>query len=298
METSGSVGASDHHRIIPTARMVAYFRSFSDIPYAKESSKALGGEEATRQAYQDDFDLVTTVSGPLAEARYKCLNRWIGTHRNVLELAVGTSIERGLAVSEDPENVYIGTDLPEMIRESKAFFNSINTKTRVNHHLEEANVLSYDELSAATDHFGIKMDVVVINEGLWMYLTADEQAVCAANIRRILEKLGGEWVTPDINDLESTEKFFSSLGPEMRVATPRIKKRMTELTGRDLDMNYFPNRQEAVRFLHTLGFTVRLYPLVEDMNSVTSISSLWGERERELYEPALRQQLVWVMALR
>lgn len=298
MRNSNAVGSGDHHRISPTARIVGYFRSFSDIPYAKEASKTLRGEEAARQMYQDDLDLVTRFSGPLMEARYKCFKRFIDAHSNVLELAVGTSVERGLSISDDPNKFYIGTDLPEMIKESKAFLKKISKKRRTNHHLEAANVLSYEELNAAANHLGVRRDVLIINEGLWMYLTAEEQVVCAENIRRILEHYGGKWVTPDIIDSESRKQLISSLGPEMSFAIPRMMRGVANLTGRDLENNFFANRQDAIRFFQTSGFEVNQYPLVDNLGSLTSITKLWGERERGFYEPALKQRLVWVMSLR
>lgn len=288
----------DHDRIIPTARLLAYLRSFSDIPYAKEASKILRGEETAREMYDGDFDLMTKFASPWAEARYKCFNRFIGEISNVFELAVGTSVERGLSISDDPDRIYIGTDLPGMIDESVAFFNGINERARTNHYLEAANALSYEELSAAASHFGVRSNVAIINEGLWMFLTTEEQLVCAENIHRILQRYGGKWVTPDITDLESNERFISSLGPEMRSAAPRIMQRIAALVGRDLEKNYFANRREAIRFLKESGFEVNQYPMVDSFDCLTSASKLWGERERRFYEPALRQQMVWVMSLR
>lgn len=298
MKTSDARARKDHDRIIPTARMVAYFRSFSDIPYAKEASIALRGEEAARQIYRDDFDLVTVFSGPFVEARYKCFDRFVRAHNNVLELAMGTSVERGLSISDDPNMIYIGTDLPQMIHESKEFFNKINDQRRANHHLEAANVLSYDDLNAAASHLGARRGVVIINEGLWPFLTPEEQVICAENIRRVLEHYGGKWVTPDISDLESREQFISSLGPEMRFAMPRIMSNISHLTEREIEQNCFATRQQATRFLETSGFEVSLHPMVDTLSCLTSVTKLWGERERDSYEAALRQQVVWVMSLR
>src|SRR5882724_7937139 len=65
MKKSNAMVREDHHRISPTARIAAYFRSFSDIPYAEEVSKVLRGEEAARQhIHHDDLDFVTSYYGP------------------------------------------------------------------------------------------------------------------------------------------------------------------------------------------------------------------------------------------
>jgi hypothetical protein len=140
--------------------------------------------------------------------------------------------------------------------------------------------------------------MVIMNEGLWTYLTTEEQIVAADNIRRLLERYGGEWVTPDIWDLESNEQFISSLGPELRSAMPIIVQRASNLTGRDLEENYFADRHQAIRFFQRAGFEVEQHPMIEDLRNLTSITKLWGERERSIYGPALQQQRVWVMSLR
>lgn len=294
---SNAVGRGDHQRIIPTARLLAYFRSFSDIPRAKEVSEALRGEEVAKQIYQEDFVIGTRMAGPFMEARYKCFNPFIESHRNVLELAVGASVERGLSISDSAEKIYIGTDLPEMIKETKALFAKIADKNRTNHHLEAANVLSYEQLNVPIERLGINGEILIINEGLWMYLMHEEQVVFAENIRRILERYGGKWVTPDITDLEASDEFISSLGPDMSVAQRRIMQRFATVTGREFDTNYFVNPQDAIRFFQNAGFKVKQYPMVCNLASVTSIEKLWGKRERSFYEPALRTQLVWELSV-
>ena len=288
----------DHHRITPTARMVAYFRSFSDIPYATDTANALRCEESVKFINHDDLVVVTRFLGPFLEARYKCFNKFVRAYRNVLELAVGTSIERGLSISDDADRMYIGTDLPEMIEESRAFFLSINKKERLNHRLEAASVLSCDELSAAAGDFGGRRGVLIVNEGLLQYLSLDERHICAANVRRILERYGGEWITPDVNIGGSGEDPSASVGPEAKAAIGRVFESVSNMTGRDNEKNSFGSPEEAVRFFHESGFEVNQYPMIESVKHLSSISKLWREQERCYYEPLLNQQRVWVMSLR
>lgn len=290
-------GDQDHARIIPTARMVAYLRSFSDIPYAEETSRSLHGEEAAREIYRGDFDHVTKFAAPFAEARYRCFDRFIDRYNNVLELAVGTSVERGLSISNNGKRTYVGTDLPEMIAESKAFLSTIQDISRTNHHLEPANVLYFEQMNAAIRHFNGDKNLAIINEGLWMFLSLEERIVCAENIRKLLEIYGGKWITPDIDDLESIDRFKSSLGDETRSAMQGVMRRISILTGRDQESNHFSTTEEAIRFFQDAGFHVSQYPMIENLSSLRSVSKLWGEQERRRYETGLRQQRVWIMSL-
>lgn len=291
---------NDHYRVSPTAKLVAYFRSFSDIPYARETSRALRGEETSRDLLQEDFDSVTKFGAPLVEARYRCFNPIIRTKRNILELAMGTSIERGLALTDDPTKTYVGTDLPDMLQESASFLEGLNLPPRLNHFLQPVNVLSYEELQSTMSHFSDRSDLAIIHEGLWQYLTFEEQPLVAENMRKILSQFDkGVWATPDITDKESRAKFVNSLSPEVKKLMPRIMKRITDLTGRNIEDNAFATEQDARKFFHQQGFEVTSYPMVSNLDELTSIKNLgWGEEERKLYEPAIIQRDVWVMRLR
>lgn len=298
MSTLKDMTRGNHHKISPTARMMAYFRALSDIPYAKEVSEALGGTEAAKRIYQDDLGILTAFAGPLAEARYKCFDGFIREHSSTLELAVGVAVERGLRISDDPDKVYIGTDLPEIIKDARAFLERIDGSGRTNHHLEVANVLSFEQLDSATSHFGVRENVLVINEGLWGYLTAEERVLCAENVRQILERYGGRWATPDIADLETHEQSISCLGAEVRSAMSRVSKTITTVTGRDVERNCFSTRQQAVRFFHDLGFKVNHQPMADNLRHLTSTAKLWREQEGRCYAQMLTQMTVWVMSLR
>jgi O-methyltransferase involved in polyketide biosynthesis len=276
--------------------VVAYYRSFSDIPYAMETSKALRGEEAARQMFGDDLDLVTRLFAPVLEARYKCFDRFTRLYNNVLELAVGTSVERGMRISGDPDKIYVGTDLPELIAELRAFLDDIDGKKgKENFYLEGANVLSYEQLRVACAHFHSRRGVLVINEGLLIFLTMDEQAICAENVRKLLECYGGKWITTDITCESGLTPY--SYGPEVETALLRATEKHAHVTGRNLGRSRFSSEEAAIRFFQEAGFNVKRYPMVSDLGPITSITRLWQEPERRVYEHQLRQHMVWEMSL-
>ena len=108
----------DHAKISLTAKLTAYLRGFSDIPYAAEASELVHAREAFDQLLRGD-DLTRedlTWYAPVLEARAKSLDEMIRRSgvRQVLELASGLSL-RGLAMTAIPNLVYVETDLPDMI---------------------------------------------------------------------------------------------------------------------------------------------------------------------------------------
>src|ERR1044071_4599611 len=105
-------------RISVTAKLAAYYRQFSDIPFAAEAAKRIGANADFEQIL-DEHGLEReklTFYAPMFEARYKSITELIrksGTSQ-VLELASGYSL-RGLDLTLTPSFRYVEADLPEVI---------------------------------------------------------------------------------------------------------------------------------------------------------------------------------------
>lgn len=290
--------APDHRRISPTAKMVSYYRTFSDIPYAKDISVAIGGKEEALAILGDDLSTGVKIFAPFFEARYKCFQRYFCLYKNVIELAVGTSIERGLFISNNAENCYIGTDLPEMITEIKPLLARFAGTETDNHFLEPVNAVSFEEMAAAAGNLGDRRNVLIMNEGLLGYLSMEEQAECAENVRRILQTYGGRWVTTDVYDLESNERLCAESGSEFRFLIERTTNSLNKLTGRIRANNYFLDANAAIRFFNNIGFEVERRPIMHDGMFLKSMHLLWNERDKKQYAPLLENGTVWVMSLK
>ncbi len=112
------VQEESYAKISPTAKLVAYGRTFTDIPFAREIAAECDAEKAF-QTLSVAESLPLQV--PLWEARYKTTNQIIAREgmTQILEIAAGLS-PRGLAMTDDPDVVYVATDLPEMLEQEKA----------------------------------------------------------------------------------------------------------------------------------------------------------------------------------
>jgi hypothetical protein len=153
-------------------------------------------------------------------------------------------------------------------------------------------------MAAAASNLGARKSVVVINEGLMDYLSMEEQAACAENVRRILQMYGGQWVTTDIWDEECNERFAAAADSEIRSLLERTSKRLSSLTGRVSKQSCFPDVSSAMRFFHNCGFKMEKHSVVDDVTAIRSIDSLWSEHDKSLYVPLLKDRVVWAMSLR
>ena len=195
-----------HSKISPTAKLVAYWRQFSDVPYAKDVATLFG----TERVYQDMFHnandklLKNNIMIPLLELRYKCLFYTLLDMgiKNVLEFASGIAL-RGLAMTENPDLTYVETDLPGLTEEKTKLLDTIMSrhglKTRGNLFFHVANILNYEEIEPALKHFQGNTPIAIVHEGLLQYLTHPEKRAAAINIHKILKQFGGVWLTPDLD---------------------------------------------------------------------------------------------------
>ncbi len=264
---AGKTVETAYDGIIPTGWLTAYGRTFSDIPYSTEVFEEL---EKIRQA-SGATDVLTemkdTKMAPNFEARHKLINRLVrqtGIHQ-VLEIAAGIST-RGLELSSDDSIEYVEVDLPSMMADKRKVIKALDDKGVVkvgaNLHIEDGSALDLDSLVRAASHFNTDKPIVAVNEGLMRYLTFPEKEVYVKNVRQLLERFGGVWITADISLPKVVYK-------EDDVSTVRRQK-MSEITGRDIKKNLFKDEQDAKRFFENLGFDVESHSFLEVTGDLTS----------------------------
>ena len=120
LPTTQRQGESDFSSISPTAKLVAYFREFTDIPCAKDVARLIDAKTVTETLCPDSgmLDDLKKFVTPAIEARYKSMISAIKRTgiQQVLELASGLSF-RGILMTTDPDILYTETDLPLLTRE-------------------------------------------------------------------------------------------------------------------------------------------------------------------------------------
>jgi hypothetical protein len=287
---------NDHSRISPTAKITAYWRSLSDIPYSEEISEAAGAEQTAREILGDRIVEMGIISPALFEMRYKSINYGIKKCglNNVMELASGLT-PRGLQIASEG-GVYVGTDLPEMFDESAPIIKAIAAKANIplnNLHLQPANVLDEQEMKTAASYFnGEKF--AICNEGLLMYLNLNEKKKMAENIRKVLLYGGGFWITTDIIFKLLREAIVTMFGAEpAKIIRPALKN-ISNLTGRDISASDFADKSEAFKFYQDIGFSILEYPMYDGQYALSTISRLDTKFRKRFFE-ILSSAKAWIL---
>ncbi|MCL5667240.1 MAG: class I SAM-dependent methyltransferase [Patescibacteria group bacterium] len=256
-----------HEKISPTAWSVAYGRTFSDVPFSreifneldilrqKESAKIPGGKKKRVVAVQ-------------FEARYKLINRFLKQkgYKQILEIAAGLT-PRGLEFCQDRSVNFVEFDLPAIIAQKRQIIKILEKKRIItplpNLRFVSGNALISADLEKASGNLNLSKPVSIVTEGLLRYLTFKEKKLLARNIRAVLLKAGGVWLTPDTQTQDKRTQ-------NMRKSTAGF----SQLTGRDIEKNYFRNIAEAKSFFSNLGFKVESHQFSEIQNELVILKRL------------------------
>lgn len=295
---SGPYGQLEFSKISPTAKLVAYFREYSDIAFAKDVSEIIHAREVAEKLCSPTSLLaeVERFVAPAIEARYKSMISAIDRTgmTQVLELASGLSF-RGIMMTKNPKITYVETDLPELTVEKLSIIERVPEMSRAcrrdNLHFESVDALSMNDLHRAIRHFDDKKPLAIIHEGLYMYLSRIEKEILANNIKNILNHFGGCWITPDFmiqSDMNSLMKQ-----PKVQSIMNQLTASIATLTGRDLNQEQFTDQTDLSSFFKKLGYKITPHPQIDGSYELTSLRKLpINDEHLKILESSLK---LWVL---
>lgn len=285
--------SADASLISVTAKLAAYYRQFSDIPFATEVAKRIGADEAFDRILREhglSRDKLTFYA-PMFEARYKSITQLIlaSGASQVLELASGYSLH-GFDLTRNREIQYVETDLPDVVATKLGLLDDLRRQHGIPpvplHVVTAADALDLEQVRAAAAGLDRRRPLTVLCEGLILYLSKAETERLATNIHGLLgEFAGGCWITPDFTFRAEAR----GLPPE-RV---RLREAITGVTQRQVDASAFEDERDLAAFLNRARFDVEVRSQVDETPSFASIDALG-------LSPALIERLrgvlrLWVM---
>lgn len=265
---------ADSSLVSVTAKVAAYYRQFSDIPFAKEVASRIGADDAFEQIVREhglERDKLTFYA-PMFEARYKSITKLIleSATPQVLELASGYSL-RGLDVTRSGTIRYVEADLPDVVAAKLTLLEDVrqhhDIRRSSQHVVTAADALDLEQVRAAAAVLEHSRPLAVLCEGLIMYLSKDETERLATNIHRLLgEFAGGFWITPDFS--------FRAEARDLPPERVRLREAITGVTQRQLDASAFEDGHDLAAFLGRAGFNAQVRSQVDETPSFSSIQAL------------------------
>jgi O-methyltransferase involved in polyketide biosynthesis len=238
----------DYSTISPSALSLLLMKAQTAIPFAKEAAALVYADSAPSALEETMNGGGATRSLKHFVKRYRSLDLLLkeaGLPR-ILEIGAGLSF-RGLELARTTSAFYVDTDLPS-IAELKA---ALVTKLHPLPLLGTLLVRPLDALDRPALRAIVELmpagPLAIANEGLLIYLSAEEKARLAENVRAVLLARGGVWLTADVyirNPADYPSVF----------AEPRARK---FLDAHRVDENKFSDWAEAERFFTDNGFSVQ-----------------------------------------
>jgi O-methyltransferase involved in polyketide biosynthesis len=284
---------ADSSLISVTAKIAAYYRQFSDIPFAQEVAKRIGADAAFDQILREhglDREKLTFYA-PMFEARYKSITQLIlqSGASQVLELASGYSL-RGLDLTLSGQVGYVETDLPAVVAAKRGLLEDVRQHHAIrpspHHVVTAADALDFDEVRSSVAVLDPSRPLTVLCEGLIMYLSKEQTEQLATNIRRLLgEFAGGSWITPDFT--------FRADARDLPPERVRLREAITGVTQRQIDASALEDERDLAAFLGRVGFSIEVRSQVDETPSFSSVQALGlSPASIERLRGVLR---VWVM---
>ncbi len=254
--------SKDFDRVSMTARFVAYWRQFTDIPFARDVAAYIEANGAIETFLRDNRIEPHEISwyAPLFEVRYKSIREAIRRKgiKQVLELASGWSL-RGLSMTGDPDVTYVETDLEDLTARKAGLVSTLRQRYTLadysNFHLVAANALDRSQLLAAAGYFRKDRPIAIVSEGLFPYLTLQEMETVIGHVKEILLTFDGVWITPDF--------LLKKDGTRALAQRRKVGEAMAELTGRKLHRTMFEDERRLFSFFDASGLHVETLNQVE-----------------------------------
>ena len=234
--------------ISPSARSLLLLKGYTNIPYARQTAELL----LSPHKYTPDFnnrDMAFWTRVVHFENRYWSIDQLLEevSIKNILELSSGFSF-RSLETTKKSGIYFIDTDLQDVINLKKDFMNALRGdqyETNGKLKLAPLNCLNEQQFQEIVGHFP-DGEIVIINEGLLMYLDPTEKENLCSVIHKILKQRGGYWITADIYVKSKKEEFGMKID----------SKTNNFFTQHHIEDNKFNSFEDAEKFFRRMGFII------------------------------------------
>jgi O-methyltransferase involved in polyketide biosynthesis len=270
---------SDFNKISQTAFMTTLARRFTDIPFTKELADLVSAQRVTYLPV-------------ILEARYKAINKISLEYgiTQILEFASGF-LPRGLEFSAAPEITFVESDLPDIIGQKRQIVENLGI-SRANLHFADIDAVARPNqfLDRTENIFKPDQPVLVSCEGLLLFLTKNEKRNVCLNVRELLERHGGVWLTPDFTStIGMSPSKINDTGFNQTLDSLKV------LVNKTLTVNAFETSEEAREFLKDLGFTVKENQLINVLDELSCVDKL--NLNPELVKRQLANRSIFIISV-
>jgi O-methyltransferase involved in polyketide biosynthesis len=279
----------NYNTISPSAKSLLLLKGSTNIPFAKDVAALMVYPEPYHSpAENKGFGFWARVIH--FENRYWSIDQLLNETEaiNILELSSGYSF-RGLDMANRKPIHYIDTDLEEVISLKKKFVASLEKdrpKPKGRLEILPLNALNEKQFNETVGRFP-EGPVVIVNEGLLMYLNGEEKLTLSTLIHRTLKERGGCWITADI--------YIKRQENGLRIEQTENEKEFFKQ--HRIEENKFDSFEAAEEFFNEAGFE-KVREAQADHARLSALPHLIGSasaEQAEKMEKTSRIQATWML---
>jgi O-methyltransferase involved in polyketide biosynthesis len=276
--------------ISPSAKSLMFMKGYTSIPFARQTAELLKKpEKFIPDVENKDFTFWARTLH--FENRYWSIDNLLSDPdiKNILELSSGFSY-RGLEISKQKGFYYIDTDLPDIIEIKKDFIPALQSKPMLGKlEVLPLNALDETEFQKIVDHFP-EGELVIVNEGLLMYLNLGEKKKLCRIIHNILSKRGGYWITADIYIKKQMEKLNLKMDKDTAAFLEQHK----------IEENKFSSFEEAEDFFNQQGFVIDKEANVDPakLSALNYFRNSIPKENASMFQNSPKMQVTWRLRIK
>lgn len=267
-------------------------KSYTNIPFAKETGALMQGPEAFGLNFEDkDFWFWIRVMH--FENRYWSIDQLLkhSNSKNILELSSGYSL-RCLDLCLKRTDIHcIDTDLPEVVATKRNLIDVLKADKAIKGKFDllPLNTMHpqefYDIISRFDDG-----ELTIVNEGLLMYLNMEEKKQLCQTIHTILKQRGGYWITADV---------YVKRSAEMQASVPQSKKEAAFFEQHQIEENKFNSYESAQTFFKEQGFELvrEAIPDYKSLSVMPHLLKVLPAHLRNNPQPPPKIQATWMLKI-
>jgi O-methyltransferase involved in polyketide biosynthesis len=280
----------DFTSISPSAKSLLLMKSYTNIPFAKETGALMRGPEAFGLNF-DDQDFWFWIRVMHFENRYWTIDQLLRqtNNKNILELSSGYSLRCLDLCLKNADIHCIDTDLPEVVMTKQNLIEQLDADKAVQGKFEllPLNTMNPQEFYNIVSRFD-HGELTIVNEGLLMYLNLEEKKQLCQTIHTILKQRGGCWITADV---------YVKRSAEMQTGLPQSQKEAAFFEQHQIEENKFDSYEAAKNFFIEQGFELirEAVPDYQALSVLPHLLKVMPENLRNSKEPPPRIQATWML---
>ena len=289
--------AAEFEMISYSAQVKLQWLAAAGIPDAQLFNKLLGKPDFFNRDNLRDFDRLEKVNAVYNEFCYASFIDYVRAHdyKNIYEIGCSYS-PRGVALVRDGRK-YVGAELAAvaMIADDLAD-RVLGKKYRNQFEYFDAPVTDGAAMLDAADF--LKGEVCIIEQGLMIYFNREQIAEMLVNVKNVLKKHGGCFVTSNFCRKPYFAQIVEPLYGKDAVEPLYRRTRMLyeDVLGDPMYDDTFTSDEDAIKFLNNLGFNVKQAPLFTSEPTLYSFNGLRADQIDALKNLA-KQNYIWVLTL-